>query len=148
VTPRDVPEFRGINQRGDGFAQSGEHAFQSGVKEQRLFVPDEEVIELHVKVRNVDAKPVKVGGNFIDGGHEASLARSIKNATMAMAFIRKLHSRQSFSLHDNDSSQIHEANGCPGKPSPPTSRVLLVRYSPLLTDLELFLVEMLQIDRA
>lgn len=69
VAPGDVSEFRGINQRRDGFPQSREHPLESSVKEQRFLVAHEEVIELHIKVRDVDGKTEKVGGNFVDGGH-------------------------------------------------------------------------------
>jgi hypothetical protein len=75
VTPRDVPEFRGINQFGHGFAQVGKHALESGVEEQRLLVAHEEMIELHVKVRNVNGESEKIGSDFIDGSHGIRLAR-------------------------------------------------------------------------
>ena len=53
VTPGNVPECCGINQRGDCFAQGWEHALEPGVKQQRLLVAHEEMIELHVEVRDL-----------------------------------------------------------------------------------------------
>lgn len=66
MTPRDVAEFRGINQFPDGVAQDREHPLEPGMKEQRFFVAHEEVIELHVEVGNVNRKPEQVRGDFIN----------------------------------------------------------------------------------
>jgi len=52
VTPGDMPQFCGINQRGDGFPQGREHPLESRMKEQRFLVAHEEMIKLHVEVRN------------------------------------------------------------------------------------------------
>jgi hypothetical protein len=58
--------------------QFGKHLPVAGVIEQRLIVPDEEVIEakLDVGVEDVDAK--NVGRDFVNGGHgfSPSLVRS------------------------------------------------------------------------
>ena len=70
VTPGDMPEFRGINQRGDGFPQGREHPLEPCVKQQRLLVAHEEMIELYVKGRDVDGEPEKVRRDFMDAGHE------------------------------------------------------------------------------
>jgi hypothetical protein len=43
------------------FSQGREHRLQPRVKEQRLLVAHEEMIELHVKVRNINREPEKVG---------------------------------------------------------------------------------------
>jgi hypothetical protein len=64
-----VAELRGVNQRGHGVAQDWEHSFEPRVEEQRFLVAHEEMIELHVKVRDVNGEPEQVGGDFIDGGH-------------------------------------------------------------------------------
>ena len=69
VTPGDVAEFRRINQRGHGFPQRREHPLESRVKEQRLLVANEEMVELHVELRDIDGEPKQVRGNFIDGSH-------------------------------------------------------------------------------
>ncbi len=69
VAPGDVPELRGINQRGDGFPQGREHPLEPRVKEQRFLVAHEEMIELHVEVRDVNGEPEQVGGDFIDVHH-------------------------------------------------------------------------------
>ena len=69
VAPGDVPECGGINQRGDRFPQGREHPLEPRVKQQRLLVAHEEVVELHVELRDVNGEPEQVGGDFVDGGH-------------------------------------------------------------------------------
>jgi hypothetical protein len=39
------------------------------MEEQRLLVAHEEVIELHVELRDVHGKPEQVGSDLIDGSH-------------------------------------------------------------------------------
>jgi hypothetical protein len=69
VAPGDVPQLRGIDERGDGVSQGREHRLEPRVKEQRFLVAHEEVIELHVEFRDVNGEPENVGGDFVDGGH-------------------------------------------------------------------------------
>jgi hypothetical protein len=69
VTPGNVPESYGINQCGDSFAQGREHAPEPGMKQQRLVIAHEKMIELHVEVWDVNGEPKQVGGDFIDAGH-------------------------------------------------------------------------------
>jgi hypothetical protein len=40
------------------------------MKEQRLVVAGEEVVELHVELRDIDRQAKQVGGDFVDGGHK------------------------------------------------------------------------------
>lgn len=69
VAPGDMAEFRGLDQRGHGCPQGRKHRFQPRVKPQRFLVAHEKMIELHVKVRDVNGEPERVGGDFVDGGH-------------------------------------------------------------------------------
>ena len=69
MTPGNVLELHGINQRGHGLPQFREHRLQSRVKKQGFLVPHEEVVELHVKVRDVNREPKKIGGDLVDRGH-------------------------------------------------------------------------------
>ena len=43
------------------------------VKEQRFLVPHEEMIELHVSVRDVNGEPEQIGSDFMDGCHKGWL---------------------------------------------------------------------------
>jgi hypothetical protein len=62
-------ELRGVDEFGDGFAQLREHAFQSGMEQQRFLVAHQEMIELHVEGRGVNRQAKQVGRNFMNGGH-------------------------------------------------------------------------------
>jgi hypothetical protein len=73
VAPGDVPDFDGIDQLADGFPQRWEHTLEPCVKKQWFLVTHEKMIELHVKVRDVDGEPEQVGGDFIDGGHASKV---------------------------------------------------------------------------
>src|SRR5215471_12413063 len=64
MTPGDVPELRGVDQRGDCLAKSGEHGFEPGMEQQRLIVADKEMIELHVEVRDVYGKAEQIRRDF------------------------------------------------------------------------------------
>ena len=70
VTPGDVPEVRRIHELLNRFPQGGEHRLESGVEEERFLVAHEEMIDLHVKVGNVNGEPEEIGGDFSDGGHK------------------------------------------------------------------------------
>jgi hypothetical protein len=73
VTPGDVPQLGRVDQLADRLAHGGKHGLQAGMKEKRLLVAHEEMIELHVDVRDVHGQPKKVGRDFVDsgGGHDA-----------------------------------------------------------------------------
>jgi hypothetical protein len=43
------------------------------VEEQWFLVAHQKMIELHVKVRDVDGEPKQVGGDFINAGHGSKL---------------------------------------------------------------------------
>jgi hypothetical protein len=62
MAPGDVAQFGRIDQRGHGRVQLGEHRAVARVKQQRLLVADEEVVELQVEVGVVDRQAEDVGG--------------------------------------------------------------------------------------
>jgi len=68
VAPGDVAELCRVHDLCDRLAQRREHALKAGVEKERFFVAHEEVIELHVKVRNVNGQPKQVRGNFVNRG--------------------------------------------------------------------------------
>lgn len=70
VAPREMSEFRRIDQGGDAFPQGGKHSLEPRVKEQGFLVAHQEMIELHVNLRDVNREPEKVGGDLMDGGHQ------------------------------------------------------------------------------
>ena len=74
-------EHRRIEDFTHGLTQDGEHRPESRVKQQRLLIAHEEVIELHVEIRHVDGEAEYVRGDFVDGGHGGAVKgqRSIVN---------------------------------------------------------------------
>src|SRR5262245_18721679 len=66
VTPTDPAKLLGIDQRRHRLAHRGKHPSHARVKQQRLIVSDEEVVELKVEVRHVQTDSVQVSGDFID----------------------------------------------------------------------------------
>lgn len=60
----DVAELGGVHEPGELLPEQWEHAAETGVKEQRLFIADEEVAELEIDVRNEDGDAVDLRRNF------------------------------------------------------------------------------------
>src|SRR5690349_8920830 len=58
-----------IDHLGDRLAHRGEHRSHPGMKQQRLAVADEELVELHIDFRRVAADTEDVGGDFYDRAH-------------------------------------------------------------------------------
>src|SRR5215510_16554674 len=70
MAPTDPANRRRIKDTRNGVPYIREHTAHSGMEEERLLVPDQEVIELEVNLRNVDGDAEQVGGNFVDARHE------------------------------------------------------------------------------
>jgi hypothetical protein len=68
VAPGDVTELCRVDDLRDSLVQRREHALKAGVEKERFLVTHEEVVELHVKVRNVNGQPKQVRGNFVNRG--------------------------------------------------------------------------------
>jgi len=73
VAPADVTQVGRVDQRGDGVAQRPERPAVPRVEQQRPLVADEEVVELHVQRRLVQADPEHVRRDLVDGGHGEGL---------------------------------------------------------------------------
>jgi hypothetical protein len=69
MAPGDVAQLAGIDQRGHGVAQGRKHGLEPGVKQQRLRVAHQEVVELQIEVRHMDREPEQVGGDLRDDNH-------------------------------------------------------------------------------
>lgn len=70
MAPTNPSEGGGIDQAGNRFEQFGKHAAHARVVEQGFVISDEEVIELKVERFDVDADTKKIGGDFVDSGHD------------------------------------------------------------------------------
>jgi len=69
MTPTDPANRRRIQDTCNRIPYIREHSVHAGMEEEGLLVPNQEVIELEVNLRNVDGDAEQVGGNFVDSCH-------------------------------------------------------------------------------
>src|SRR5262249_50201722 len=68
MTPADPTQRGWIDQRGDRVAHLREHAPHPGVKQERLIVLDQEMIELQVELRRINGNAEQVGCDLVNPG--------------------------------------------------------------------------------
>src|SRR5512143_1995318 len=73
MTETDPPDRCGVNDPRHGFPYDREHALHSGMKEQRLLVFDEELVELKLEPGFVGRNAIDIGSDLGDGGHDPLL---------------------------------------------------------------------------
>jgi hypothetical protein len=81
VAPTDPAEAGGIDQFGDRLAHCRKHPAHARVKQQRLLVFHEEVVELKVEGRHVQTDSIQVGCDFVDSGIHVVLSRALSAST-------------------------------------------------------------------
>src|SRR5688572_3752273 len=69
VAPANPPERSRIDDPCNGVAYIRKHSPHARVKEQRLIVLDEKMVELQVELGNVNRNPENVWGDLVDVGH-------------------------------------------------------------------------------
>jgi hypothetical protein len=69
VAPGHVAQAGRIDQGGHSVPELGEHHPEAGVKQQRLLIPHQKVVELQVQLRHMDREPEQIGSDLGDGGH-------------------------------------------------------------------------------
>jgi hypothetical protein len=59
------------------------------MKKQRLFITHQEVVELHVELRDVDRKSKHIGSDFIDGSHGGGCSGGWTNTEVFVDLFRE-----------------------------------------------------------
>jgi hypothetical protein len=65
----DMAQVRQADQPGHCVPNFREHAAQTGVKQQRFVVPNQEVIELQISPGGIDRNSINIRSNLMDGCH-------------------------------------------------------------------------------
>jgi hypothetical protein len=73
MTETDPPDRCGVNDPRHGFPYDREHALHAGMKEQRLLVFDEELVELKFELGFVGRNAIDIRSDLGDGGHDPLL---------------------------------------------------------------------------
>jgi hypothetical protein len=83
VAEGDPTQLRRIQHAADSFAHQGKHGAQARMKQQRFVVPNQEVVELQLKLRHVYANAMHVRGNLVD-----SRSRRVLTGILCISFLQ------------------------------------------------------------
>src|SRR5437868_8905914 len=85
VTPTNPTQACGVNNGSDTFAHFIEHTAKPGMKQKRLVVGYEEVVELKINLREKNADAIEIGCYFGDLGHQMTSGRLFRQSNLSDA---------------------------------------------------------------